>query len=339
MGKRTKVPTALHSELSEYASLLRALRTNSTLDLASQLTSTPNTAPASCLDDGPTLDDDGESERPFTDTITEPQDLEQELAADEDATLRNLKRKAGRASKAKAKAPRDNWTRWPLLAGDVHVPEWSLEDEVSLLATQSLKAQLYDSVPSPSGTSGQPDEEPPEEHAAQASPSSHASSSLHAIPDTPVSDDEDALDSQLPPRVLGALTASSGRFLSQILALLTAYVPPGGKSMQNRMHPINWESVLDIVGVNGLVDNSILDIVRQRLSAIYPPSADANLHVFESSRMLRDPSPDDLSFLEIEGYNSDMLPKRKRGPYQKRINLPHERPTKRLKSESVVPEG
>ena len=255
MGKRTKVPAALHSELSEYASLLRALRTSNTLDLASQLTSTPNTAPTSHLGDESLLDDDGESERPVTETVTDSQDHGQELAADEDPAVRKLKRKAKRVSKAKAKAPRDNWTRWPLLAGDVHVPEWSLEDEVSLLATQSLKAQLGDSTPSSSGASEQPGQEPLEEAPTTASSSSHTPSSLHAISDVPVSDDEDALDSLLPPRVLGALTASSGRFLSQILAVLTTYVPPGGKSMQNRMRPINWESVLDIAAVNGLVDN------------------------------------------------------------------------------------
>ena len=74
MGKRTKVPAALHSELSEYASLLRALRTSNTLDLASQLTSTPNTAPTSHLGDVSLLDDDGESERPVTETVTDSQD-------------------------------------------------------------------------------------------------------------------------------------------------------------------------------------------------------------------------------------------------------------------------
>ena len=33
---------------------------------------------------------------------------------------------------------RDTWTRWPLLAGDVHVPEWGLLDEVKHVAEHVL---------------------------------------------------------------------------------------------------------------------------------------------------------------------------------------------------------
>ncbi|THU77261.1 hypothetical protein K435DRAFT_702800, partial [Dendrothele bispora CBS 962.96] len=37
-AKRKRVPAALHSELTEYSSLIRALRTSNTLDVTSQLT-------------------------------------------------------------------------------------------------------------------------------------------------------------------------------------------------------------------------------------------------------------------------------------------------------------
>ena len=259
MGKRTRVPAALHSELTEYASLLRALRTSNTLDLASQLTSAPVTASASLYGDEhvqPVLDDEGESERPST--TTDSQDQVDELAEDDDASVRKLKRKAKQASKKKLKAPKDNWTRWPLLAGDVHVPEWNLEDEVKLLATQALEAQLYD-LPSSSPNAPQQVIDHPSEEAVteMLSPiTSPAPISADAASEKDDSSVVDAIDSLLSSPVLGALSASSGRLLSQILALLAACVPSGEKSMQNRRHPVNWESVLDIVTVNGLVDES-----------------------------------------------------------------------------------
>ena len=64
--------------------------------------------------------------------------------------------------------------------------------------------------------------------------------------------DEDEGD-LLTPHALRALKASSSIYLSQILALLAAHVPYAEKSMQNRIRPINWETVLEIVAANGLV--------------------------------------------------------------------------------------
>lgn len=261
MGKRTKVPAALHFELSEYASLLRALRTSNTLDLASQLTLAPTVSPASTHQDEhvqPVLDDEGESELPLTETTTDLHTPVEGSVEDEDAAVRRLRHRAKNTSKAKSKTPRDNWTRWPLLAGDVHVPEWSLEDEVRLLATQCLKTQLSATSPPLSGAPG-PDTEGPSGETLAEAPSEYGSAS--PVPVNPIHaevgpDEEDAVDSLLPSPVIGALTASSGLFLSQLLALLAAYVPPGEKSMQNRMRPINWESVLDIVAVNGLAHES-----------------------------------------------------------------------------------
>ncbi|EKM57226.1 uncharacterized protein PHACADRAFT_59839, partial [Phanerochaete carnosa HHB-10118-sp] len=119
MGKRLRVPAALHSELTEYSSLLRALRTSNTLDLASQLT-VPASGPTSLHEDDAasetSLGDESESERPLTET---------------------------------KKAPKDTWTRWPLLAGDVYVTEWSLEDEVRSIATQALQGQWHGGSSSP----------------------------------------------------------------------------------------------------------------------------------------------------------------------------------------------
>lgn len=220
--KRTKVPAALHSELSEYSSLLRALRTSNTLDLASQLTAHATSQStvsgdrkdeAHDGDDASLIDDDGESERPRTESTSKPADALEKAGDDASTAGPKTNRKWPR------KNARDTWTRWPLLAGDVHVPEWSLEDEVRLLAGQCLKPQ-------------------PE-----------TSNELDS------SDVEDTVDPLLTPHALSALTASTGRYLSEILALLAAYVPPSGGSMQNRVRPMNWESVLAIAAANGLISS------------------------------------------------------------------------------------
>ena len=40
---------------------------------------------------------------------------------------------------------------------------------------------------------------------------------------------------------------------ARILALMAAHVPNAEKSMQNRLRPINWESVIDVVSAHGIV--------------------------------------------------------------------------------------
>lgn len=102
-GKRKAVPTALRSELEEYSFLLRALRTNDTLDLSSQLIRAAGSSQASEDDDAhdPTVEASG--------------------------------------SDSNSRKPKDTWTRWPLLVQDVPTPEWSLQDEVERLANKFLK--------------------------------------------------------------------------------------------------------------------------------------------------------------------------------------------------------
>ena len=65
MGKRPKVPAALHSELSEYSSLLRALRTSDTLDLATQLT-----VPAPTLVSSHDADDEADDGTSFANSLS-----------------------------------------------------------------------------------------------------------------------------------------------------------------------------------------------------------------------------------------------------------------------------
>ena len=156
MPKRTRVPTALHNELEEYASLVRSIRTSRTLDLASHLTQysqIQRSASGSSQRSG-YEDDSGEEE---IDELDESQyntengrTTSDEDEVDLDAEGRAVDKRKEKAkshiktkSKAKIKTinERDIWTRWPLLAGDVHIPAWGLDDEVAALSDHILRVQ------------------------------------------------------------------------------------------------------------------------------------------------------------------------------------------------------
>jgi len=106
-GKRKAVPTALRSELQEYSSLLRALRTNDTLDLSSQLI---RAAGSSQIVGGGNVHNP-----PSTPPIE------------------------ASGSNSGSRKPKDAWTRWPLLIQDVPIPEWTLQDEVERLTNKFLQ--------------------------------------------------------------------------------------------------------------------------------------------------------------------------------------------------------
>jgi hypothetical protein len=80
--------------------------------------------------------------------------------------------------------------------------------------------------------------------------------------------EEDYEETRLPQSFLNSLTLVSSTYLSQILSALAAHVPLAEKSMQNRIQPIGWEGVLDIVAVSGLVDpKSVSDTCNTSLCA------------------------------------------------------------------------
>ncbi|EGO01077.1 hypothetical protein SERLA73DRAFT_134281 [Serpula lacrymans var. lacrymans S7.3] len=208
MAKRKVVPVALHSELSEYSSLLRALRTENTLDIVSHLTKDHSSV--SPYDKGDETDEDSPSNTSRT-----------PVEGSSRGPTRSVSPKSGETRNGPStQTTGDTWTRWPMLAGDVHVPEWSFQDEVKLLAIQALQQQRK------SGSEG--DQSPSDEEVKE----------------------EDIFDSSF----LNALTVASSTHLSQILSLLAAHIPQAEKSMQNRIKPLRWENVLDIMATSGFVD-------------------------------------------------------------------------------------
>ncbi|KAJ7130257.1 hypothetical protein C8R44DRAFT_63224 [Mycena epipterygia] len=197
MGKRKRVPAALHSELSEYSSLLRALHTNDTLDVAKDITNPPKRQKP-----GPRAE--GSSNEP---------------PADPQSDAEQPKRKHTRK--------RDTWTRWPLLVTDIKVPEWGLEDEIEALMRLCLRNNPHLAV-------------------------------------------EETLDAGDTPPSLPHLAQSASNFLSSILALIALHTPARPQSMQDRLNPIGWQAVLDVLGSCGDPATVDAECVRSREFSVNP---------------------------------------------------------------------
>ena len=199
--KKQRVSAALHYELTEYASLLRALRTSDTMDLTAHLTK-PSTLPPQSE---PVVNLDNDS-------------LEAELLEEEPA-------EASKKKVAPHKRKRDQWTRWPLLLEDVPIPEWTLEDEVAVIASRVVKSRPTPTFPVFEG---------PLEH----DDPSHTDYVMNT-----------ELDEEDPdhPFYVPYLTSVAASFLSTIFSLLAKHTPARPGSMQNRIEPLNWRSVIDVL--------------------------------------------------------------------------------------------
>jgi len=251
MKKSTRVPAAFHSELTEYSSLLRALRTTQTLDLTGHLTRHHSELEASVAYEDEDEDDprgnrnasgnntDGEDEKTQTEThraTSPPPTSDFDLNATTSQPSSPPRKASGRTDGAKSKGKQrelpftkdsDLWTRWPLLSGDVHVPEWALDDEVRLIASRILQVERR------------------------------------------VEDDDDE-DTQLPSNFVDTLALDTAQRLASILAACAHTAPTvPSKSLAGRLHPIGWQGVLTSVSSCGLVSPRILERVNERISAIY----------------------------------------------------------------------
>ncbi|RDX52619.1 hypothetical protein OH76DRAFT_1400424 [Lentinus brumalis] len=301
-SKRPQVPTALHAELTEYSSLLRALRTSATADLATHLTQGSRSSPAPS--DDVSLANNDERADHATEEPPPTEHFSSEVGSSR-PTSPVLSRVPGKGQR------RDTWTRWPLLAGDVHVPEWSLPDEVRHIAECVLA--------SPKG-------QVPLHHrdVGTTLPGPGESSSTPNLPST--SDEaDDAIALSESSLGLQALTADAAAFLARVLALVSAHVPAAEKSMQNRVRPISWETVVDVACAHGVVTPSIARTVHERMSRIYPPSQSHGIHRAEHLLASNEPlakilgkHDDDLLAVPVLPSEVAKPVKRKRGPYKKR---------------------
>ncbi|KAK0469037.1 uncharacterized protein EV420DRAFT_1472340 [Desarmillaria tabescens] len=238
-GKEKRIPVALHSELTEYSSLLRALRTESTLDVSSQISKHFRSTPAIVENDEDDSEDEDEEESRSTSPVAGP-------SSSLTATLKRKRRDAGASSPTPTPAPRkkkkkqkqaDIWTKWPLLPEDLAQPQWGLEDEISVMVSQLQKENQ-------SGG----DEEEGEE-------------------DT----DEDR-------EYLPHLHLSTSNCLEAILATIAAHTPLRADSMQNRLNPIDWRFVLNVLVSQEIVHPKVIERAETRLRAMYDANGTVPLH-------------------------------------------------------------
>ena len=216
--KKRRVPAALHFELTEYASLLCALRTRDAMDLTAHLAK-PSPFTLSPQNENNLDDDDDEL---FDDDL--PLSL---VKSRENAVIAGPNDLDYPINKAitTPKRKRDHWTRWLLLLKDVPIPEWTLEDEVAVIASQILKSHPSLIFPISEGPLEQDDP-----------------SHTDYVMNTELEEDDPDHPFHVP-----YLTSTIASFLSTIFSLLAKHSPARPASMQNRIEPLNWRSVIDVI--------------------------------------------------------------------------------------------
>ncbi|PPQ71673.1 hypothetical protein CVT24_007826 [Panaeolus cyanescens] len=247
--KKRRVAASLHSELSEYTSLLRALRTNDALDVTKHLTNAPSFAR---LDDLAGIDIPS-SPLPGPSDLSHPNNHD---FADESDNGSSRKGKS-RESSMPAKSRRDHWTRWPLLINDVLPPKWTLDDEIAVIAAQVLKMRPPLQFPVPC----EDEECEGEQEDIQAR-------------DMELDEEDPDL-----PFFVPYLTTTIADYLATVLSLLSAHTPARPASMQNRIEPLDWRAVIDVVVCSGIKEYSnpkIVENVIKRMEAIYERGPSSN---------------------------------------------------------------
>ncbi|KAI9513424.1 hypothetical protein F5148DRAFT_4796 [Russula earlei] len=256
--KKRKVSAALHSEISEYASLIRVLRTSDMLDITAQLTR-PDSPPTQ------RRVTDNEEETNLRET---PDDIDRGGVSG--LSIEDMDHRSALHPSIPPQTSHKTWTRWPLLTEDLHIPEWGFEDEVHSLAKQALLSHLSTSSQLP------PD----------------SSSQSRDVDCDSLS--EDQIEALLPPSSSRALVDVSSSHLERILSALASYSPPVDKSALHRRRPINWGNVLNIVSAAGLVDGNVIRNVKSRLETIYGSHPDVNEVTSNASEIPALPTLHDL---------------------------------------------
>ncbi|KAL1680667.1 hypothetical protein EV122DRAFT_288694 [Schizophyllum commune] len=363
MGTRRQVvPASLHSELTEYSSLIRALHANSTLDVTSHL------LPSAWKGKELATDYEDDEDDP-QDEYVAPRTRSASRLSFERPSSASLafpssppSRSRSRSSAAKRRAPRESWTRWPLPQGDIYVPEWTWEDEVAAIASQLLTQSRPPAAPSPVSplASVLPKTQPdPTRQSSQATVSTtieetssedsdeddnSAPTLPQSQPQPPATQEDDAEDSDtaedeepLPPAYLSALSQDSATFMSQVLALLAAHTPLRPGSLQNRIGTLTWRNVIDILSVSGFpgVDGSLLRNMTTKLEKVYDPydgseraaqRADMRLHARPTdTRTTVDPRPSSSRVSPSQSASAPQpisTPRPPRDPLSELLDLP-----------------
>lgn len=255
MGKRKRVPVSIHSELTQYSSLLRSLRTANTADLSSHL------LPSHLSKRFGTSDDSDLNERTGDESVDHPSEVD----TSRPPTPFGSEFDSGSTPASPTTIARARWTKWPLLSGDIVIPEFSLEQEIRQIASQSLR--LFD----PSYVSEKNEDKL---HNPSRKPKHSPSQELTTPPEqvSPANDSRLMMtepEEDVSPYLVRALCDGTTKHLSDILGLVAAFQPDVGISMQDRLKPVDWQDLLNIISTCGVVDSRIVDHVRARMNALY----------------------------------------------------------------------
>lgn len=251
MAKR-RVPAALHHELTEYASLLRALRVRDAMDITKHITKPSPFAMGAVSDNDEELnsdddlDDDKEPSHRKSTSHSSGSKSETSLEGTGATPPKNMSAKAKGKRKAedsptagkRKQRRRNHWTRWPVPLEDVLLPEWTLEDEVAVIASQVMKRRPPPVLPvSPAGSDNMDGEEGDDQ--------------FIRVMDMEVEDDDPDNPFYVP-----YITSIVAEYLSTILGLLASLTPARPASMQNRIEPLGWRTIIDVVVTCGIPEFS-----------------------------------------------------------------------------------
>jgi hypothetical protein len=232
---RQNVPAALHSELSEYASLLRAIRANSTLDLVPQLNSENVSWTAGRYNYDVAT---GEEDQQVDDlnSSEEPEEGSSGHGKEKEAESQKLKR-----TRKRKRDDDGQWTRWPLLLEHCPKPEWTFEEEISAISERCLRAQAQATTPSrPHSAPGSSTQSDHDDH----------SSSEH------IGTEQNIQEFNLPPAFLKGLTVNMATKLSNLFSLLAQHRLDATWTKHSRAAPMGWRDIIDIAGANRIFDIS-----------------------------------------------------------------------------------
>ncbi|KIM43664.1 hypothetical protein M413DRAFT_443569 [Hebeloma cylindrosporum] len=135
---------------------------------------------------------------------------------------------------------RNHWTRWPVPLEDVLAPEWTLEDEVAVIASQVIKSRPP--LVFPVSPAGSDDDEEGEEEGEER---------FVRVMDMEAEEDDPDVPFYVP-----YMTSIMAEFLSTILGLLASLTPARPASMQNRIEPLGWRTIIDVVVTCGIPEFS-----------------------------------------------------------------------------------
>jgi len=276
------------AEIAEYTSLIRFLHTTSTQDALPHLL-VPSSASVPFFSDSTTPSpfrqlthlaspDSLLATSPFSGEDMQVKAVRSDLVGNDRIVVQSESREEEivsiPGSQGKRKE-RSTWTRWPLLKGDVYIPEWTLQDEIQALASKAIREWINTNATTDphmnqealTSQPSQPDESVECSNPIENSPASptnpQSGMTQAATGDTPMDhvatedspvEDNSLESAMLHPGVISGLTLEVENLLSRIFGALAAHLPLVDKSMQDRLQPMDGRAVLDIVGQAGIVD-------------------------------------------------------------------------------------